>query len=235
LARLRREKAEAALGQPVKVARAAPQKQLLDEDGNPSIQVGASPQAAEDAARAAYDALLGGRYQEALAGYDRALAVEKDSAAIHLGRATALQKLGRLGEARKAYEKVLALDPSNREALTNMTTLMAAQAPDRALADLRALRKANPGFSPIDAAIGTQEAALGDSAAALEALGRAVAEAPGNGIYRLDLAIVQDRAGLAAEAADSYRAALALLEGGEAGLPLPIDQVRRRLAYLEKR
>jgi len=235
LARLRRQKMEPALSQPVSVARSVARRDLVDDEGRTAIQVGVAPQAGIDAARAAYDSLLQGRYEEALGNYDKALASEPRSAALLLGKATALQKLGHLADAKKAYNMVLAVDPNNREALTNVTTLMAAQAPERALTDLRALRQANPGFSPVEAEIGTQEAAAGNVSAAIEAMGRAVQLSPGNGLYRLNLAILQDRAGMAEDAALSYRAALDLLSGNATGLPLPVDQIRRRLAYLERR
>ena len=235
LARLRRQKMEPALSQPVSVARAAGQRDLVDDEGRTAIRVGVAPQAGVDAAHAAYEALLQGRYEEALSNYDKALAAEPRSAALLLGKATALQKLGRLADARKAYNTVLAVDPNNREALTNVTTLTAAQAPERALTDLQALRQANPGFSPVEAEIGAQQAAAGNMPAALEAMGHAVQLSPGNGLYRLNLAILQDRAGMAEDAAVSYRAALDLLSGNATGLPLPIEQIRRRLAYLERR
>ncbi|SRR5579859_3970979 len=235
LARLRRQKMEPALSQPVSVARAVASRDLVDEDGRSAIQVGVGSQAGQDAAHTAYDDLLQGRYEEALGNYNHALAAEPRNAALLLGKATALQKLGRLADAKKAYGMVLAVEPNNREALTNETTLMATQAPERALTDLRALRQANPGFSPIEAEIGSQEAAAGNIPGAIEAMGRAVQLSPDNGLYRLNLAILQDRAGMGDEAAASYRAALDLLSGNATGLPLPIDQIRRRLAYLERR
>lgn len=236
LARLRRQKLEPALSQPVTVARSAAARDLIDDEGRTAIRVGVGPQASQDAAHAAYDDLLQGRYEEALGNYDKALAAEPRNATLLLGKATALQKLGRIADARKAYNMVLAVDPKNREALTNATTLLAAQAPERALGDLRALRQANPGFSPIEAEIGAQEAAAGNVPAAIEAMGHAVSLSPGNGLYRLNLAILQDRAGMGADAAVSYRAALGLLSSdGAANLPLPVEQIRRRLTYLEGR
>jgi Flp pilus assembly protein TadD len=235
LARLRREKTQPALSQPVAVARVGGRRDLLDEDGNTAIKVGVAPQAGQDAAHAAYDALMLGHYEEALTNYDHALATEPRSPALLLGRATALQKLGRVADARMAYNKVLAIDPKNREALTNATALVAAQAPERALTDLRALRQANPGFSPIDAEIAAQEAARGNIPGAIEAMGEAVSISPDNGLYRLNLAILQDRAEMNTEAVASYRAALDLLGSGNAALPVPIEQIKRRLAYLEGR
>ena len=232
LARLRREKSHAAVSQPVTVARSPGGRDLTDEDGNPAIQVGTSPHAAPDLARKAYDDLLQGRYEEALGGYERALAVEPRNVALLLGKATALQKLRRASEARAGYDKVLALDPANREALTNMTALVAAQSPEQALADLQRLRKAHPDFSPIEAEIASQQMALGDVPSAVEALNRAVALSPGNGLYHLNLAIIQDRAGMTPEAIRSYQSALSLLSGGSSALPLPLDQVRQRLDYL---
>jgi len=235
LAKLRREKTRASVSQPVTVARSGAGRELVDESGNPAIKVGASQAAAPDLARAAYDDLLQGRFEEALGGYDRALAAEPRNVALLLGKATALQKLRRAEEARASYDKVLAIEPANREALTNMTALVAAQSPEQSLQDLQRLRKAHPDFSPIEAEIAIQQIALGNVEAAVEALNRAVLLSPENGLYHLNLAIIQDRAGMASEAVKSYQSALLLLTGSTVSLPLPLDQVRRRLDYLQGR
>jgi tetratricopeptide (TPR) repeat protein len=54
-----------------------------------------------------------GRHKEALAAYDRALALDPDDAWAHSTRGAALRMLGRLEEALAAYDRALALDPDN--------------------------------------------------------------------------------------------------------------------------
>lgn len=58
-----------------------------------------------------------GRYAEALADAEAAIALEPRQAVFHLHRGTALQRLGRGAEAAAAYDEALALDPRNVDAL----------------------------------------------------------------------------------------------------------------------
>ena len=78
------------------------------------------------------------------------------------------------------------------------------------------------------------QARRGDTQGALTAYGHAVALSPESGLYRLNLAILQDRAGMAQDAALSYAKALQSLDGNDT-LPIPVDQVRARLRYLQSR
>src|SRR6202007_48416 len=103
---------------------------------------------------AGYTALIHGDYDTALGFYNLARKSEPTSVMASLGRAAALQKLGRNDEARVAYENVLKLDPENREALTNLTGILADREPGEALKRLLDLAKDYPRFSPIVAQIG---------------------------------------------------------------------------------
>jgi Flp pilus assembly protein TadD len=178
--------------------------------------------------------LLHGRYESALAAYDKVLKINPESLSALLGKAIALHKLRRVSEARTYYQRVLALDPANREALTNMTAIVAAQEPVVALRELRDMQKANPDFSPIPAQIASIDIQAGDIRDAMTAFNRAIQLSPENGLYRLNLAILQDRAGMAREAAASYQAALERLGSG-AQMPISIETIQARLRYLRSR
>ena len=52
------------------------------------------------------------RYKEALASYDRTLAINNQSYDLWYGRAKVLTKLNRLNEAVESFEKSLQLNPS---------------------------------------------------------------------------------------------------------------------------
>ncbi len=188
-----------------------------------------------DNAEQAYDMLLHGRYEGAIALYSDVLKTNPSSLAALLGKAIALHKLRRPNEARPLYQRVLNIDPNNREALTNMTSIIAAQAPSDALRELRELQKTYPTFSPIPAQIAAIDIQKGDIADAMVSLNHAIQLSPDNGLYRLNLAILQDRAGMTGEASASYQAALDRLSTGDAQLPVPIDSIRARLRYLQSR
>ena len=59
------------------------------------------------------------RVGEALASYDRALAIKPDYAEAWHNRGNALRDLKRFGEALASYDKALAINPDNAEALNN--------------------------------------------------------------------------------------------------------------------
>lgn len=62
------------------------------------------------------------RPEEALAHFDRCASSEASDRAL-FGKAVALQRLGRYRDAEAAYTRVLALDPRNTEALSNLIAL----------------------------------------------------------------------------------------------------------------
>ncbi|MEO8499804.1 MAG: tetratricopeptide repeat protein, partial [Vicinamibacteria bacterium] len=65
------------------------------------------------------------RWDEALSCYDKALALESDSAALHNNRGNALRHLGRAEESAAAYDKAIALDPLYASAWENRALLYA--------------------------------------------------------------------------------------------------------------
>lgn len=160
-----------------------------------AVQVRRVSQQAQDSVGAGYSALVRGDFDMALGFYDRALKQEPRSVMAQLGQAAAFHKLGRVDDARGAYEKVLKADPNNREALTNLTAIMADKAPNEALTRLQELERAYPNFSPVKAQIGLTQAKLGDFESALDNLRRAVNLTPEAVLYRYNLALVLDRLG----------------------------------------
>ena len=182
----------------------------------------------------AYRALLRGDYHNALASYDSVLEEDPRSLQALLGRAATLHKLRRLDEARQAYERVLGLDSTNREALTNLLAIISAAAPDEALARLKALERAAPDFTPVVAQIALVHGQLGQDTLAIDALQRAVRQDPANLPYRYNLAILLDRSGQRLPAAQAYQAVLDGLRAGSGGgdLAVSADRIKARLDFL---
>ncbi len=83
------------------------------------------------------DRYTSGRRDEALAAYDRALALDPNDAAAWYNKGVALAALGRRDEALAAYDRALALDPNRRSRKpgpTRATSLAALGRRDEALA-----------------------------------------------------------------------------------------------------
>jgi Flp pilus assembly protein TadD len=234
LDRIRRQKSKPVTAERVAVVREAGAAELKGPEGEAAIDVSVRIATEREEVKSAYDLMMRGQYDSALILYDKALQNGPPNLAALLGKATAEHKLKHYDEARQTYRRVLALDPDNEAAITNMTAIVATQEPGTALDELRALQRAHPSFSPIPAQMAVLESARGDVAAALSALNTAITLSPDNGLYRLNLAILLDKAGMTEQAAASYEAALNMLgEGGS--LPIPLDDVRRRLKYLQGR
>lgn len=198
------------------------------------VQVREVSQAARSNAAAGYDALVRGSYDTALGFYEAALKDEPSSVLALLGRGTALQKLGRGGDAQGAYDQVLKLDPQNREALANLTAIVAERSPQEALARLQELEREYPSFSPIKAQIGLAYARSGAMQPALEYLRRAIALSPSATLYHYNLALVQDHLGQREQAIASYERVLDFMAGG-ASSDASRTEIERRVRFLRAR
>ncbi|MEQ9448818.1 MAG: tetratricopeptide repeat protein [Rhodospirillaceae bacterium] len=200
-----------------------------------AVQVRRVSQQAQDNASAGYNALIRGEFDTALEFYNRALEQEPESVLALLGRGSALQKLSRSTEAQAAYNAVLRLDPKNREALTNLTTIVSERSPAEALAQLQELERDYPNFSPVTAQIGLAHAKMGAMPQARDYLRRAVAMSPGAVMYHYNLALVLDHMNLGDQAIRSYENVLAAIAGGRNVSGLSSTDIERRVRYLRTR
>ncbi len=206
----------------------------LEGVGN-AVQVRQVSQDARANVSNGYNALVRGAYDMALDFYERALREEPNSVLAMLGRGAALQKQGKAEDARVAYEQVLKVDPANREALSNLTTLLVERSPNEALGKLQDLEKLYPGFSPIKAQIGLTYAKLGAMNEALDYLNRATRLSPETVMYQYNMALVLDHLGRSAQAVSVYETVLASLSAGRNLPELSKADIERRVQYLKAR
>jgi Tfp pilus assembly protein PilF len=197
-----------------------------------SVQVRRVSQQAQDNVTAGYNALVRGDHAMALGFYDRALQQEPRSILAQLGRGAAMQKIGNLNEARTSYERVLRIDPNNREALTNLTVILAEREPGEALKRLQELEREYPSFSPVKAQIGLVYAKLNQLEPALDYLRRAVNLTPDAPMYHLNLALVLDRLNRKEQAVVSYERVLAAAAAGRVAPEISVADIERRVRYL---
>ncbi|SOE00036.1 tetratricopeptide repeat protein [Caenispirillum bisanense] len=198
------------------------------------VSVSVMPRDTQASLAEAYTDLVRGNYGAALQTYTAIAERDPREVAALAGRAAALHKLRRVDEAQAAYERVLALQPDNREALANMITLIGDSAPRDAVRRLEALQAQAPDFSPVPAQLGMLYARLGDVDRAAAALRRAIGLSPDNALYHYNLAVVTDRAGRRADALRAYQQVLQLIEAG-AGGGIDPQPVRQRVAFLRAR
>lgn len=181
---------------------------------------------------AAERALSLGRYSAALDLYDRLYGQNKRDPNILLGRASALQHVGRTEEAVLAYQELLDIKPQNLEAQLNMLGLMAKRYPAVALERLGALYNQSPGHAGIAAQIAVVSSEMGRHEDALKYLGIAAGIEPNSAPHVFNMAVILDRYGQKDDAVKHYEQALELdnLYGG--GRTIPRDAVFERLAQL---
>ncbi len=200
-----------------------------------SVQVRRVSQQAQDNVTSGYNALVRGDHEMALGFYERALQQEPRSILAQLGRGAALQKLGRSDEARVSYERVLKVDPQNREALTNLTAIVAEREPGEALRRLQGLEREYPSFSPIKAQMGLVYAKLGQFEPALDYLRRAVTLTPDAPMYNYNLALVLDRLNRHDQAVAIYERVLATAAAGRLPPDIPLADIERRVRFLRNK
>ena len=176
--------------------------------------------------------LSSGDYKGALAIYDELYATSPNDVRIMMGRAIALQKIGRSDEAVLAYEQVLNFQPSNLDALTNMIGLLSEQNPALASTKLEALRKTYPANGKIAAQYAITQSKLGNFQVALGAFDQAIKMGGADAYYHYGRAVVLDKMGRRNEAANGYRTALELQRAGKTSQTIPVEAVQNRLAAL---
>lgn len=177
-------------------------------------------------------ALSQGRNQAALQFFDELYQQSPRDKRVMMGRAVALQKLGQAEDALTAYEDVLADDPKNLEALTNMLGLIKTQDPGLALEKLKELRDIYPYNADITAQLGVAQAERGNYKEAMKYMNMADALKPGSAYVLYNKAVLYDKMGASAQAADIYRQIVRMSMDGNLDAPLPIDQIKNRLATM---
>jgi tetratricopeptide (TPR) repeat protein len=173
-----------------------------------------------------------GKNAEAIEVFTRGISAWPASTKLRQGKASALHAMHRYEDEWAIDTDLLALAPSNHQLLLHLTALAPYLQSDSALSHLYALAKHYPQFGPIYAQIAAVEAGVNELPAAIAALTQAAQLEPNNGRYRLNLAILQDRAGLSADAIGSYQTALDLLGKN---LPISADQIAKRIEFLSGR
>jgi len=169
---------------------------------------------------------------EALHIYDLLLRNNPRDRLALLGRAAALQKLGRALLAISAYEDVLAAFPGDEWAMVNLLGLVSAQAPEHALAQLERLQRLNPKTALLPAQIGMVLMTQGNFEMAARSLDRAVALDPENAKYIFNLAVLYDKWGQPQNALRYYRQCLEMAARNPDG-QIPLETVRSRMAFLD--
>ncbi len=169
---------------------------------------------------------------EALHIYEQLLRNNPKDRLALLGRAAALQKLGRSLLAISAYEDVLSAFPNDEWAMVNLLGLISVQTPERALAQLERLQRLNPQTALLPAQIGMVQMAQGNFEMAVRSLDRAIALDPENAKYIFNLAVVYDKWGQPQNALRYYRQCLEMAAQNPDG-QIPLETVRSRMAFLD--
>src|SRR5262249_52514203 len=92
----------------------------------------------------AYNAMVAGNTQDSIEIYKDVLQNDPNNKNALFGLATLYHRAGQLEQARPYYGKLISLDPSNRDALNNFLVLLADEAPEEALNQLKDLQQRNP-------------------------------------------------------------------------------------------
>lgn len=173
-----------------------------------------------------------GRFESALEIYEGLYTKNKRDPNILLGRAVALQSLGRDDEAIRAYEELLNIRPDNLDAQINMSGLIGRLYPAVALQKLHDVYRKNPGNTAVVAQIAVVEAKLGRYEEAIKFLGTAASMEPQNASHVFNMAVIADRAGDKKSAVRYYEDALELDTLYGAGRSIPRESIFARLAEL---
>lgn len=173
-----------------------------------------------------------GRYDSALEIFDNLHKKNKRDSRVNMGRAIALQKLGRFDEAMKSYEAVSRALPQNLDVKINMLGLLGTRYPSIALRRLIDLQKKHSTHSGVNAQLAIAYSQTGDSANALRFMGIAASHDPRNANHLFNMAVIADRAGKKKEAISYYEKSLELDTVHGAGRSIPRDAVYERLARI---
>lgn len=149
------------------------------------------------------------RWQEAVASYERALALKPDLVAAHYNRALCLQEQGNLSEAVSAYGRALALKPDFAEAHGNLGNTLQAQGKlAEAVASYKRALALKPDYADAHSNLGNVRKAQGKLDEAVACFERALAHKPDSAEAHHNLGLVLFEQGKLQEAELSYERAL---------------------------
>lgn len=177
-------------------------------------------------------ALVLGRYDSALDMFTQMYNKNPRDPRVLMGRASALQHLGRREAAIGAYDALLKIDPSNAEAQINKAGLAGVEYPAVALRTLLDLREKFPGNAGLSAQIGLMQARLGNDAEAFQYLGTAASLEPNNAEHIYNMAVIADRMGNVQKAIPLYEQALQMDGRDTRGERVSRDVIYARLSVL---
>ncbi len=217
------------------MARSAPVKvDPVTQPGSKYIIVKKNYKADTKTARlvSAQRAMSLGRYESALLMFDDLYEINKRDTRVVLGRAVALQKLGRFDEAMQMYEVLSKLDPKNVDVKVNMLGLLGTRYPSIALRRLLDLQKDNKSNVSLAAQIAILYANIGDFSSALSYLGMAASMEPNNANHIFNMAVIYEKVNDNEKAVSYYEKALELDTIYGAGRSIPRDVAYERLAQI---
>ncbi|MBS0346800.1 MAG: PEP-CTERM system TPR-repeat protein PrsT [Proteobacteria bacterium] len=155
------------------------------------------------------------------------LRAHPDDVPVHAAAAEAYLRLNRLGEARKAYEWLIARDPQNAEVANNLAQVLLRQNDRGAVAMAERAARAAPGDANVLDTLGWVRVRNGVMDGGLQNLRDASQRAPESRDIRYHLAWALDRIGRKDEARAELAAALRA--GGEFDSAQEAQQLRRSL------
>lgn len=193
------------------------------------------PMTIDELLTTAHDLLMQGEDVEALGLYDQVLKRDKNNRSALQAKMYVLQHKGDSEQAVDIGRRLVQLDPDNTQARANLVAALGRSYKATAMTELEQHVAAKPKDAAALAALAKLESRRGYFDKAYNHLKRAVEVAPQNLGYRLDLAILYDRAGYGADALTLYRHVLraALNEDAATRSAFPTESVRQRVAYLE--
>ncbi|TAN56834.1 MAG: tetratricopeptide repeat protein, partial [Rhodospirillales bacterium] len=171
-------------------------------------------------------------YANAMARYRGILKKDPDSRIAHLGLGMSAEKLGDADTASEQYRRALIYDPYNRTALDGLIGLAGGLPPTERLKRLDDLRVLSPEAAQVPAMMSGIQAQLGNLPQAARLLAEALELEPEQTVWRLNLASLYDRLGERELAVRQYERFLKEYRPGTAPMPVALDDVKRRLAWL---
>ena len=179
----------------------------------------------------AYDTLIAGDQEGAIALYKEVLANQPDNKLGLFGLATTYHRAGQLEMARPLYGRLLAIDPQNAEGLNNFLVLLADESPEDALNEMKKLERTHPDFSPLPAQMAVVYEKMGRHEEAIVNMTHAIELSPENIKYRYDMAIMLDKMGDWGNAATYYQQLITASERGEK-IPTKPEEIQERLTFI---